>query len=306
MSALAEVLADVLDAQAPSGAFRSIVRHYGDVFPDENGFVTALTVRELDRLSYPGTGAAVERALDFLESCRGAAGAFHFYPPGLEPEWMGRRLAADADDTALFATTLLAHGRLDLAEADRLIAEVLDPFRVHYRPESEPVWVRPGCYRTWLDPKVRPNPVDCCVNVNVAAFLAVSSHAGHPGYEAAVRTVMAGLCWAGAVEWQARSLVPWYPHPAELLHALTRAVAAGADELAGPLAECAAQPWAAAGLPAERPVCGSLAGKTLWFCPALQALRSTSADIAHDAGVHPGPWLPVSHSPSNPQKGDSL
>lgn len=305
MSALAEVLADVLKAQAPSGAFRSIVRHYGEVFPDENGFVTALTVRELERLSCPGAHSAIERALAFLESCRGTAGAFHFYPPGQEPEWMGRRLAADADDTALFAATLLAHGRLDLAEADRLIAEVLDPFRVHYRPESEPVWVRPGCYRTWLDPKAPPrpaNPVDCCVNVNVAAFLAVAGQAGHPGYAAAVRTVTAGLRWAGAVEWQARAIVPWYPHPAEILHALTRAVAAGAEELAGPLAECAAQPWATAGLPAERPVCGSLAGKTLWFCPALQALRQTPAE----AGVRPGPWLHVSSLSSNSQKGDSL
>jgi hypothetical protein len=298
-------VAEVLTAQAPSGAFRSIVHHYGEIFPDENGFVTALIVRELDRLALPGTCAAVERALDFLESCRGAAGAFHFYPPGLEPEWMGRRLAADADDTALFAATLLAHGRLDLAEADRLIAEVLDPFRVHYWPESEPAWVRPGCYRTWLDLKAplrSANPVDCCVNVNVAAFLAVSGQAGHPGYAAAVRTVTAGLRWAGAVEWQARSLVPWYPHPAEILHALSRAVAAGVGELAGPLAECAAQPWAAGGLPAERPVCGSLAGKTLWFCPALQALRQTSSD----AGVRPGPWLHRSFFPSNPQKGDSL
>lgn len=282
------VLNGALATQAASGAFPSTVRHHGEIHTDENGFVTALMVRELAR--WPGTGEAVGRALDFLERCRGTSGAFHFYPRGDEPSWMGRRLAADADDTALFASTLLAHGRLDLDEVDRLIDEVLEPFRVHYRPSTEPSWVWQGAYRTWLDPKARPNPVDCCVNANVAAFLSATGRTGHPGYAAAVRTVTAGLRWAGAVEWQARSLTPWYPHPAELLHALARAVAAGAEDLTAPLAECASQPWAAAGTSPDHPVCGSLAGKTFWTCPALQALRQAAV---------PGSWLhPLSLSNS--------
>ncbi|HEV7517275.1 MAG TPA: hypothetical protein VGR07_13315 [Thermoanaerobaculia bacterium] len=267
-----------LPAQAPSGAFLATVHHHGEVFPgDENGFVTALLVAELERLPYEEVGPAIERALDFLERCRGTSGAFHFYPPGAEPAWMGARLAADADDTALFARVLRAHGRLTREETHRLIDSGLEPFRVHYRPESEPVWVRPGCYRTWLDRRARPNPVDCCVNANVAAFLKAAGRADHPGYAAACRTVAAGVRWAGGVDWQARSLVPWYPHPGELVHALDRAVAAGVSELAEALAFASAQAWARSDRDAapERPLCGSLRGKTYWTCTALENCRST-------------------------------
>jgi hypothetical protein len=278
------MIAELLATQAPSGAFRSTVHHHGEVFPgDENGFVTALAIHELERLPYTkmgrAIGQAIERGLDFLERCRGESGAFHFYPPGEEPAWMGARLAADADDTALFATVLLAHGRMDRAEASRLIAEELEPFRVHYRPESEPVWVRQGCYRTWLDPKARPNPVDGCVNANVAAFLKAAGRTDHPGYDAACRTVAAGVRWAGSVAWQARALTPWYPHPGELVHALERAVAAGVTPLAETLAFAAAQPWAAADSAAPQAVCGSLRGKTCWTCPALESLRLTRQPI---------------------------
>jgi len=271
-----------LPAQAPSGAFLSTVHHHGEVIEgDENGFVTALVLHELTRM--PGAaGPEIERGLDFLESCSGASGGFHFYPPGREPAWMGARLAADADDTALYASLLLAHGRMDRAAASGLVA-VLEPFRVHYRPESEPVWVRPGCYRTWLDRKAHPNPVDACVNTNVATFLKVAGHDDHPGYAAACRTIAAGVRWAGAIDWQSRALLPWYPHPQEFVRALDRAVAAGVAELAETRVTAASQPWAqsefAAGALdrtfAWRPICGSLRGKTYWTCPALQALRST-------------------------------
>jgi hypothetical protein len=262
----------ILAAQSPNGAFRSTVTHHGKAVPDENGFVTALILCELlhpGRQTYVPPSAAealaCERALDFLERCRGPVG-FHFYPPGEEPEWMGVHLSGDADDTALMARILFEAERLTLSEVTRLADTALEPYRQHYNPDPILAWIHPGCYRTWLNHKQRPNPVDCCVNANVAALLAAIGQKDSPGFCAARDTVIAGIRWAAGVDWRFELLTPYYPHPAELFRAVDRGVQVGIEEFREIVRPAH---WTG-----DLPYAGSLDRKTWWNSSALQAIRN--------------------------------
>jgi hypothetical protein len=259
------ILDEILASQSESGAFRSVVAHGGQTFVDENAFLTALVAMELSSLGVP-----IDRALDFLEECRRDDGAFGFYPRGAEPSWLGTTLAADADDTALCTLLLLEHQRMTSDEASRVIAEVLDPHRLHFRPESAGGWIQRGAYRTWLDLRARRNPVDLCVNANVASLLARVQHRG-AAFEAAWRTVAAGIEWLARNPALLHYLTPFYPHPAELREAVRRAVDNGVAELAPALDRI----WTLVPDDADesRPVCGSESGATLWIAPELQLAR---------------------------------
>jgi len=270
---------EILAAQAPSGAFRSTVTHRGAVFPDENGFVTALIVYELLRVPRRFE-PVLPRALDYLERCRGSMG-FHFYPPGEEPEWMGVRLPPDADDTALMARVLYEAGRMSLREARQLVDSALEPHRQHYIPDPVLAWVRPGCYRTWLDRAQRPNPVDCAVNANVAALLAAIGRRDSPGFPAARDTVVAGVRWAAGVDWRLEMLTPYYPHPAELFRAVERGIEAGIEEFREIV-----RPADSSG---DLRCAGSLDRKTWWIAPELQALRNIDG---RTQGEHREPYYP--------------
>lgn len=269
---------DLLDLQRPSGAFPSRVVHDGVTYDDENSFVTALVVGELGRWPRQGRVAvAIRCGLDFLEACSGRSrpGVYHFYPPTREPAWMGARLDADADDTSLVTLELVRHGRVPLERARRDLVDALEPLRVHHRPESLDAWVRPGAYRTWLDVRARPNPVDCVVNANVAATLKYLGLDDHPGYDAAWQTAHAALEWADGSKDRLRLVAPYYPDAREVLRALDRAVAVGVHELAATASRLVSHlaPQGAGPCADELPICSSACGRTWWSAPVLQALR---------------------------------
>jgi hypothetical protein len=259
------ILDDILAWQSESGAFRSAVTHGGQTFIDENAFVTALVATELSALNVPVGGA-----LDFLEQCRRDDGAFGFYPRGAEPAWMGTTLAADADDTALCTLLFLQHGRITAAEASRVIADVLDPHRLHFRPEATGGWIQRGAYRTWLDRRAHRNPVDLCVNANVASLLAASQQRG-AAYDSAWRTVAAGIEWLARNPALLHHLTPFYPHPSELREAVRRAVDSGVGELAPALLRLST--LVVDDADDTTPVCSSEGGATLWIAAALQLAR---------------------------------
>lgn len=258
-------ISQILASQSASGAFRSVVNHHGMAMEDENSFVTALIVYELLRLDDPAACGAIARALNFLESCQAPSG-FHFYPPGNEPDWMGVRLPPDADDTALLARVLYETGRLNLNSVIQLAEATLEQHRQHYNPDPIASWVHAGCYRTWLSPKQRPNPIDCCVNANVAALLALIGKQDSSGYYAACATVTSGIEWAEGIDWRLAMLTPYYPHPAELFYAIERGIDAGVDEFR----KISAPPrWTG-----PFPCASSLDGKTSWTSPELGAIRN--------------------------------
>lgn len=304
-----ELLRSVLAAQRPDGAFPSRVlldRRRGLQAPDGNAFVTALVVRHL--LALPPDlvraaevsgqhAAAVDRALDFLESCRATnpagrsrdrswgrnvAGAFRFYPEAARPGWMQTRLAPDVDDTVLSAGVLLAAGRMERAEALDLVERVLEPHRLHDRTAAARwPWVEVGAFKTWIDPKARPNPVDCTVNANAAALLARLDLHDHPAYRAATATVRRGIEWASGSPAHGRSISPFYPDLTELGHAVRRAREAGVEEL-WDLPRCAPLGTQRDTLrQADRPVCSSADGRVWWVAPVLQTTR----EIARDTGA---------------------
>lgn len=263
MSALELLLA----TQCPSGAFASTVRRGNESFDDANAFITALAVDAICRDATPAADRAVARALDFLLTCRADGGGFSFYPPGAEPQWLGARLAPDADDTALCTATLVAHGRLPQSEAVRVLDAVLARHRVHSLAACAYPWVRPGAYLTWLDERTWPNPVDLCVNANVAVLFRLARRRD-AAYEAAWRTVAMGVEWAARDETFLAYLTPFYPSRSELAFALRRAVAAGVDELYP-----AMQQLGPADAGETTPLCSSHGGGTVWIAPALQRLR---------------------------------
>ncbi len=305
----ARLLRRVLESQRDDGAFTSRVlldRRSGLEAPDGNAFVTALVLHHL--LALPGhllrtTGLcgahvdALDRALGFLERCRVApaavshpgrwgrdvAGAFRFYPAGAKPEWMQTRLAPDVDDTVLCAGVLLTAGRMEAAEARDLVERVLEPHRLHDRTAAARwPWVEAGAYRTWLDPKEKPNPVDCTVNANAAALLARLGLRDHPAYAAVVATVRRGIAWAGDSAAHGRMTTPFYPDLAELGHAVTRARTAGVDafvDLSVPPPRGAESHDAP--LLRNRPVCSSADGRVHWVAPVLQIAR----EVAGEAGA---------------------
>jgi hypothetical protein len=286
-SASTTVLAALGRLQDDDGCFPSSIRHrHGRTTPDRNGFVTALVLRSLRHTPRsPSWRSLAARALTWLERCRSSslAGAFCFWPETARPSWAAA-VPPDADDTAVITTELLRHGRLGRAAALRTACRVLVPHRVAGLDRGgRPAWVAPGSFLTWLAP-ANPgaprvaNPVDCCVNANVAALLAFLDATHLPGYDAAVATVRQGLEWAGEDPVRRSALTPFYPDARSLAEALEHAVESGTE----PLREA----WQhASTLPppptAEPPGCfRSAYGGTVWYATALDLVRSAAA--AHE------------------------
>lgn len=264
-----ERVASIAAAQLPSGAFPSFRSRGGTTSLDENGFVTALVALELlPFVHLEAARAAVERATGFLERC-GSGGVFAFYPRGAAPPAIGD-LPPDADDTAIVISLFLRTGRWPLSRALEVIDGALEKYRLHHRPESSPHWVRAGAYRTWLDGREPANPVDCCVNANVAALLRLAGRVDG-GYAAAWGTV------ACAAEWLAESpdlfalASPYYAQAGELHDAVRRAVACGVVELAETLASLDARSMRNGD--GDTPLFRSADGAFLWSAPLLHAAR---------------------------------
>lgn len=265
----------ILAAQGESGAFPAIAHPPDGPVPDENAFVTALVVDLLMNLaSNPEVAHAIERGLDFLLRCErpGRPGAFSFYPPHAHPTWIGEALPADADDTALISLAHFRAGRWQRSDLRRQVRHVLGRYRVERQPAGAP-WFRSGVYPTWLDASRLPNPIDVCVNLNIAVLIA-ESKAGPPhGHGGIMEMVAAALDWVGDSPERAMAIMPYYPHPAELGYALERAAAAGIREAASLLERFRAQTWGRSEDPVNTPICSSLGTRVVWTSPVLKAVR---------------------------------
>lgn len=276
----ADRLQRILATQTDRGAFPSVVFLPDGPVDDENGFVTALV---LDALAAAGesqaTTAARERALDFLARCEAPdqPGSFRFYPLGEHPSWMPLPLVPDADDTALFSLALVNGGRWPRASLAERVLPVLNRFRMAWVSGAAKPWHTEGCHFTWLDPRYVPNDVDLCANVNVATMAWVAdTPAALTSVTAVATMVKRGLDWAGPSAARARLLSPYYPSPAELAHALARAVRLGVTPLR-PLWEIArTHPWAQD--EDDAPLCSSDDGRIVWRAPVLQEVRALAAE----------------------------
>ena len=279
-----EALAKLAALQEPDGCFPSEVRGPALSTADRNGFTTAMTLRELRGLPDVGEIQRLRsRALDFLEGCRSTqiAGAFGFWPEDARPVW-ATLVPADIDDTAINTIELLRYGRLSRRDGLRTVCTVLIPNRVTAREcRFKPPWIAPGAFLTWIGPRGRPNVIDCCVNANAAALMALVEATHLPGYREAVSTVADGVKWAGRLPARRQAITAFYPSIHALLDAVEHAVECGAKELAptlDPLRQIAGErdPTAAPGC-----CCGAY-GATVWRCVALeeaQALRRAADTV---------------------------
>ncbi len=265
----------VLSEQAPSGAFYSTVLHQGRSFQDENGLVTCLVLNELSRLpASHQLHSAIRRGLVFVESCASEEGrVYHMHPCGRKPRWIKDSGAARTDETALGALTLHRHGQMSRSALNEVVDE-LEKSRLTVRSESCFPWVKLGSYKTWLDPDLCPNRVDCVVNAHIAGFLKFAGADSSSGYRAAVDTVIDGVCQAALSPSQTPLLSPYHPDACELVFAMERALELGVVEFAEFLPE--ARQW----LKPRRRNAGMVAiggtenRQTMWFSYGLQVART--------------------------------
>jgi hypothetical protein len=234
-------LSQLASFQRPDGAFPSYVElRKGEFTPDINCFTTACIVRMLRHTPLDGsTSRVVDHSLDWLQQqqSRKPPHAFAFWPQQARPVW-ARNVPDDLDDTAIIAGELLRHGRLETAAAWQIFRDVMLPNRVQSAilPQLPP-WIVAGSFFTWVVPSSFtqrmpvPNIVDCCVNANIAAFLAMIGGDVSPGFAEALATVNAGLAWAGGDVHRLSALTPFYPSPLNFLEAVEHAVDSGVTGL---------------------------------------------------------------------------
>ncbi|MFG1935173.1 hypothetical protein ACGFK1_31680 [Mycobacterium sp. NPDC048908] len=268
-----ELVNEIVTAQNASGAFASTMVEDGAARDDENGFVTAQVLRALG----PHTAdarlrEAAGRALDFLAGCEDPdhPGAYRFWTDTARPAHVPV-YPADADDTAVISLELARHGRLDTAALRATVLRRLFPHRVAAGVDMPASWVRPGVFWTWLADDFGYNVVDCTVNANVAALLAVARLTHLPCYEAVGSMIETAVGAAGDNEHHVRCLSPYYPHPNELLLAVDAAVAAGAHRLRTTLE--ALRKWARPPDVGEPVFCSSY-GRVRWHVPLLHHIRA--------------------------------
>lgn len=265
----------VLASQGKSGAFPAIAHSPTGPVRDENAFVTALVVNLLcDLAPDPGIEKARQRGLDFLLRCErpDRPGAFSFYPAYAHPVWIGEVLPADADDTALCSLALFYGGRWRRSALRRVVQEVLGRHRLEKCPSGAP-WFRAGIYPTWLDTGNLRNSIDVCVNLNVAVLIEEAGVGSKHGHGGIVEMAGAALDWAGNCPERARAITPYYPHPAEIRHALGRTAAAGVKGAEELLKRFRAKAWSRCKYPVSTPVCSSPGGGVVWTSPVLHAIR---------------------------------
>ena len=274
-----------LDAQrARSGAYPCVIDWGQGLWSrDENGFATALVLRRARRLGIHLNGLDV--SLDFLESCAAQPpGAYAFWPPATRPAW-AVGIPPDADDTAVITLELYAHGRRSRDQAASVVADVLVPAALGQPLRPGPPWWRAGAFPTWLRAggADRHDVLDCAVNANVLALMAVLDARDQPGFAASVDLVRAAVQWVAeagpdSVAMRADSIAPYYATPAAVAHILDEAVWCGVQELAEARDLLAALVAGAAGGAADPGALWRNAydGPT-WRCDALLRLAQACA-----------------------------
>jgi hypothetical protein len=280
---LAELKELLLSLQAPSGAFESTVHAGNRSFPDYNGFVTALVLRELEAFAgLDGWSAPLGRALDFLEECQSPSrqGLFFFWPAHRWPPW-APRIPEDCDCTATIASELLHYGRIGLDTAHTIVSDALLPYRLPLSQASPgKPWIRPGAFLTWHHLGAAPNPVDVVVNVNVAAFLAQTGCTGHASYREVCRMIFDGISWC-ARRWEyLERLSPYYPEGWELVFALHNALRRGAADLNSSLEELQRFNAPAPADDSSKILFSMADRSTVWSSTALWAARCLARDFS--------------------------
>lgn len=273
--------------QRADGAFPSvIVSPDGQAVSDFNCFTAAIVLRRLRNAPpSPERDKIVGRGLDWLTACRSARppNAFSFWPDDDRPAW-ATGVPADVDDTAIILCELLRHGRIGRAATLRIVCDAILPCRVKAAMLPVlPPWVAEGSFFTWIPPEssraepAKPfaNIVDCCVNANVAALLALLGTNSFPGHDASIQTIVGGLQWAGQDPARLSSLTPFYPSLIYLAEAVDHAVECGVTKLLEALAQlrllAAGAPDGAAG------ICRSAYSRTVWHAPAADVARAISS-----------------------------
>jgi hypothetical protein len=265
---------DLARLQEPDGCFPADVSGAGWARPDRNGFTTAMVLRALrDVPSDEHLARLRASAVALIERCRfrPVPGAFGFWPEARRPVW-APRLPADLDDTAIMTIELIRYGRLTRRDGLRTVCSVLIPNRVREHVKViRPPWIAPGAFLTWVAEAGAKNVIDCCVNANAAALMALVGAEHLPGYEGAVSTIMQGIAWAGNDPRRQQAITPFYPSLHALEEAVAHAIACGATALspALPLLRELTE-----GRPPPAECCTSAYGAVAWRCRALEAART--------------------------------
>jgi hypothetical protein len=115
--------------------------------------------------------------------------------------------------------------------------------------------------------------MDCCVNVNVLAFLAQTGLTDAPGYSQACEMVLEGIRWS-ARRWDYLDrLSPYYPKGLDLSMALKNALRRGATALRVGLAELELFTPPCRDYPPSAILFSVADRSTLWSSRALWAAR---------------------------------
>ncbi|MEO1625237.1 MAG: hypothetical protein AAFV25_08755 [Bacteroidota bacterium] len=275
--------ASIYRQQSSFGAFPSLVTVSDGELRDENCFVTSLVLWHLlqwgTEWHTPAYEECVCKALDFVAACEDPEmeGAFRYYPYTIDSPSLDIPLHNDLDDSSLALLVLWLGGRRNKEDIRAVLPTVFERHCKHWVSEKDPSWIAPGAAMTWINGRSHQNPVDACVNANVAALYAAMGLRDSPLYLSATESLRCLLRHWGdpALRW--RQVAPYYAHPLELLYAMKRAVAAGADELNELVARMTSWGWAQTDRQNQwsptRPICCNDHGRPLWYAPILQKVR---------------------------------
>jgi len=268
--------------QLPDGSFESVVTSRRGRVADRNGFTAALVLRATRHVPADAVLSEVRRrALSFLLSCasKSVLHAFAFWPDTTRPPWASL-LPPDVDDTAIMVTELHRYCWIDATDALRHVCHAMIPHRVSdANAANVPSWVVPGCFYTWIVPlpssgveTSSANLVDCCVNANAVALMAMIGAQHLPGYTAAVQTIINAVSWAGSDRRKILSVTPFYPSVATFVEALEHAVECGATALREVL--CQLHGLELDPYDQVTGCCCSAYGATVWHCEAVNVARA--------------------------------
>ncbi|BAZ36681.1 hypothetical protein NIES4101_26010 (plasmid) [Calothrix sp. NIES-4101] len=273
-----EAVAAIGKKLSPGGAFLSSVRLPIGEVEDRNCFVTGLVLRETATLPECPTLKELRRkASAFLLRSQYPSHpySFAFYPLRSHPFWMQQALYADADDTSVIALELVRAGHWPAEVLTRIIEQYLFRYRAigDLRHHRKAVWQPEGVFLTWFSTACRENPIDCCVNTNVVALLAVAGLAAHESYTAACVMINAAAQMTVAQPSRLRAFTPYYPHPVEWFYALDHAVQVGACELLPAREAIGSLQQVQESLFSTVPLCSDAVGNIVWTAEVITLAR---------------------------------